>query len=358
VPGDTIALGMSWRAIALLLVVGLLAIAAAAGPLPVAAQRVAPAAVEVILASHLAQPSALAFNPHDGTLWIVNKGGTFDTTTVVTDLDAAAATARTYRDGTAHYLANPNAIAFSPTRNEVATAADFGGGATLWAADREVFRGSIESHLDMVHFTEPALGIAAGADGTRREYWVVNGKARSLDRYFFNEPHELGGQDHSDGVVYRYARGSLRPGPLGIPSHAAFDLATHTLYVADTGNGRIIRFRAPRAATAARVLDDGVHHGMRHERLFAAAGGRVVAVVRKLRRPSGLLLKDGYLIVGEYATGRIHVFTRAGRRRASVDTGLGKNALTGIASAPDGRIYMLDTRRSRLLRLVTPTSLP
>jgi hypothetical protein len=353
---------MSRRVIALLAVAGLLVVVTAAGPLPVSAQRAAPAVVEVVLASHLARPTALAFNPRDGTLWIVNTADTYDMTTVITDVDAAAATARTYRDTTAHYLANPYAITFSPTRNEVVTAAEFGGGPTLWTADLEIFRGSTESHLDMVHYTEPALGIAPGADPARREYWVVNGKERSLDRYFFNEPHVLGGQDHSDGVVYRYRPGSLRSGGRGVPSHAAFDAATQTLYVADTGNGRIVRFRAgpvPPSPARLRVRNGGTHRGMRgHERLFAASGGRVVPLVRKLRRPSGLLLKDGHLIVGEYATGRIHVITLQGRRRASFDTGLGKNALTGIAAAPDGRIYMLDKRRSRLLRLVTPASLP
>jgi DNA-binding beta-propeller fold protein YncE len=351
---------MSARVTALLAVAGLLATASATGALPVAAQRTAPAVVEVVLASQLARPTALAFNPHDGTLWIVNAGGRLDTTTIVADPDAAAATASAYRDTTAHYLANPNAIAFSPTLNEVATAADFGGGPTLWTADRNVFRGSVESHLDMVHYTEPAVGIAPGADSARREYWVINAKARSLDRYFFNKPHELGGTDHSDGVVYRYVPGSLRPGGFGVPSHAAFDPATRILYVADTGNSRIVRFRAGRIPSRARVLNGGKDAGgMRgHERLFASSGGKVVTLVRKLRRPSGLLLKDRHLIVGEYATGLIHVFTLQGRRRATLDTGLGKNALTGIASGPDGRIYMLDARRSRLLRLVAPASLP
>ncbi len=33
-------------------------------------------------------------------------------------------------------------------------------------------------------------------------------------------------------------------------------------------------------------------------------------------------------------------------------------ALAGLAAAPDGRIYFLDARRHRLLRLKTPASLP
>ena len=81
-------------------------------------------------------------------------------------------------------------------------------------------------------------------------------------------------------------------------------------------------------------------------------------VVRNLRQPAGLLLKDRHLIVGEYETGRIRVYTLAGRHRRTVDTGLGKNALAGLAAAPDGRIYFLDARRHRLLRLKTPASLP
>lgn len=316
-------------------------------------ESAAPAAV-VLGAPYLGQPSALAFNPRDGSLWIVNRRGLYDMTTVVTDVTRARATARTYTDSSAHYLVNPTQIAFSPTRNEFATSAEYGGGPTLWPADRGLFSGAQASHLDMVHYSEPALGIAAGADGDRREYWVVNGKTRGIDRYFVNEPHPPGWQDHSDGLVYRYVQGSLRPGrnaaPGGFraPSHAVFDQATGALYVADTGNGRIARFDTEPVPSDARFVE---RLGGVQERLYEVSGGSVTTVVANLREPAGLILRNGHLIVGEFATGRIRVFTLSGRHRRTVDTGLGKNALAGLAAGPDGRIYFADARRHRVLRL-------
>lgn len=90
--------------------------------------------------------------------------------------------------------------------------------------------------------------------------------------------------------------------------------------------------------------------GGAQERLFTVSGGSVATVVRNLRQPAGLVLKDGHLIVGEYETGRIRVPTLGGLLHRAVDTGIGGNALSGLAAAPDGRIYFLDARPNRLLR--------
>jgi sugar lactone lactonase YvrE len=87
------------------------------------------------------------------------------------------------------------------------------------------------------------------------------------------------------------------------------------------------------------------------EQLYHVDGGRVETLVRGLRQPSGLALVDGHLLVGEYATGRISSYTADGVRRKSFLTGVGPRALTGITAAPDGRVYVLDGKRGRLLRI-------
>ena len=228
-----------------------------------------------------------------------------------------------------------------------ATSALIGGGPTLWTGDLAHFRNGQRSHLDMVHRTQPAWGIAAGADSARREYWLFNGLEGSIDRYFFHEPHELGGMDHRDGRVYRYVPNSLTA-VSGVPGHVAFDSATGTVYVADTGNGRIARFRTDGLALLGRgdpLNSQGV------EQLFHVAGGRVDTLVGGLRQPSGLALVRGHLLVGEYATGRLSVYTLDGVRKKSFLTGVGRGALTGITAAPNGRVYVLDRKRGRLLRI-------
>lgn len=308
----------------------------------------APRAADVLLAKGLETPNGLAFNPADGSLWIVdNTPGRFDHMVVIRGLGTKAQKVETFLEPEYHYLAEPTGIAFSRTRPEVATSGLVGDGPTLWTSEQKLFTGARSSHLDMVHYTETVAGIAAGADGVRREYWVANGTTGSFDRYFYNEPHELGGMDHSDGVVYRYAPGSLKP-ILGVPAHVAFDPATNRVFAADTGNGRIaVLDSGPEPVGAPQVISPN----WLPERLFRVDGAQVRTLASGLNRPSGLLLKGRHLLVGERATGRIVVLTLDGRRVRSVDTGVGRNALTGLAADARGRVYFLDGKRGRLLRL-------
>lgn len=304
-------------------------------------------ASEVVLDRKLDHPTDLAFNPRDGSLWIVNDSrGAGNTTVVVRGLGTAAESVEEFVDTSAHYLLDPTGIAFAPENAEFATSALSGGGPTLWTSVPSEFRGSQESHFDMVHWTEPALGIAAGSDAARREYWVVDGRHGAIDRYFFNEPHVLGGADHSDGRVYRYKQGSLKSFRR-LPSHVEFDPTMRAVYIADTGNNRVVRFVAGAVPANARRL----FYLSLPERAFAVRGGMLTTVARGLRRPVGLLLKSGQLYVGEHATGRIVVLSLTGRIVQRIETGVGPNALTGLAEGPDGAIYFLDSRRNRVLRL-------
>jgi hypothetical protein len=327
----------------------LLALALAGVVAPAAGTNAAETQVEVVVDRSLERPMDLAFNPHDGSLWVVNdRAGERNSTVVIRALGTTDQTIEEFVDPSRHYLLDPTAIAFSPVNWEFATSAHGGGGPTLWTSVRSEFHGGMESHLDMVHWTEPALGIAAGADTARREYWVANGRHGSIDRYFFNKPHRLGGTDHADGRVYRYRRGTLRPVP-GLPSHAEFDSSTGAVYVADTGNGRIVRFIPGRSLAKARRIQP-----VRYipERLFLAPGGTVTTVAHGLQRPVGLLLKDGRLFVGEHATGDVVVVTLDGTVERRIATGVGPDALTGLAASADGAIYFLDARRNRVLKLL------
>lgn len=334
-------------AVALALSVGLLAatVSRAEGP-----------ALTVVLAKDLQRPTALAFHPRDGSIWILNYDG--DSTTVVTGTATPRPTIGVFRDYSDHYLNNPTAIAFSPTRNEHATAGDtrndYNGryrandfmGPTLWLSRLMEFDGGTRSHIDMVHHSPLAMGIAAGRDSKRREYWIFNGQAGSIDRYFFNAPHRPGGNDHRDGRTYRYAPNQLQRVE-GVPGHVAFDPVSRLLYVADTGGGRVAALdtRAP-LGTARRIPPT---HGETPLQLIP--NQRLRTVASGFERPAGLLLARGRLVVGDYATGVLTVLRLDGTVESRFDTGLGANALTGLALGPDGGLYFLDARGNRLLRL-------
>jgi hypothetical protein len=339
------------------------ALALLVGLLGATVSRAETPALTVVLDRELQRPTALAFNPRDGSIWIVNYAG--DSTTVVTGVGTPQPSVRRYRDYSDHYLDNPTAIAFSPTRNEFGTTGDsrndYNGrqrgndfmGPTLWTASLAHFDGGTRSHLDMLHHSPLAMGIAAGLDATRREYWVFNGRDQSIDRYFFNEPHELGGTDHRDGQTYRYARTQLRR-VRGVPGHLALDPTSQQLYIADTGRGRIAVLDTRASLQTARPIP----RSHAETPLLLVPKRKLRTLARGFTRPAGLVLARGRLIVGDYATGVLTVLRLDGAVETRFDTGVGPNALTGMALGPDGGLYLLDARRNRLLRLDASSLLP
>jgi sugar lactone lactonase YvrE len=333
-----------------------LAAASAEGQAVSAGPEVTYAKPQVLLRNQLRRPAALAFHPRHGSLWIVNHGAN---SLVIVDR-AASAKRRVLRivDTGPHFLWTPSGIAFNRDGSEFATSQDagvYGGfmGPTLWPGARSKFKAGTRLaaiHLDMLHHSPRSAGIAAGVDETRREYWVFNGTEGSVDRYFFNKPHPPGDNDHGDGLTYRYATGELERRP-GVPAHLALDRATGNLYVADTAHSRVVRFATPDSTDGARMIATG---GPKEGPLYLLPETSVETVVAEgagLQAPSGLALHDGTLWVGDYATGRIHLFGLDGTPVRVIETGLGANSLTGITLGPGGWIYALDARRHRLVRL-------
>jgi hypothetical protein len=316
----------------------------------------ATAAPQVLLRTHLKRPSALAFHPRDGSLWILNHA---DHSLVIVERPASSKR-RVVRlvDTQPHFLWSPSGIAFSRGGSEFATSQDAGAyrgfmGPTLWPGSRAKFKPGIRLgsiHLDMLHHSPHSAGIAAGLDEARREYWVFNGSEGSIDRYFFNQPHPPGDNDHGDGLTYRYATGELERRP-NVPAQLALDRASGDLFVADTGNARVARLRATPSLEGSRIIDLG---GPKEGPLHLMPDTTVETLVPPsagLRAPVGLALHAGTLWVGDYATGRIHLFQLDGTAVRTLDTRLGANSLTGFAIGPGGWVYALDSRRNRLVRL-------
>jgi DNA-binding beta-propeller fold protein YncE len=313
-------------------------------------------AIQVILKSKLDFPTGLAVDPRNGSLWIVNRGN--NSITIVERPGSRRPVVVRSIDSGKHYLYRPAAIAFSRGGDEFATAQDVGGfgigmGPTLWPGNAALFRDNAHLnriHLDMLHHSPYSVGIAAGEDEGKREYWVFSGAARSIDRYFFNEPHPPGHNDHGDGRTFRYAARALARVPK-IPAHLALDRANGHLYIADTGNRRIARLATSTSTGTPHLLNAG---SALEGPLYEVEGSAVETVVpgsAGLKAPSGLLLHAGALWVGDYGTGRIHVFRLDGTRLRAIDTGLGRNSITGIAVSSNGLLYVLDARRNRLVRL-------
>lgn len=232
-------------------------------------------------------------------------------------------------------------------------------GPTLWTSDPSVYNGengsfewSNGSHLDMVHATQYCMGIAYERDNV---YWTFNGAEGALDRYDFVAPHYEGHYDHNDALVSRYllAEGdSLARVPF-VPSNMVIEGSS--LFVADTGHGRVLRFDLASAATE--LITFETHEGLPATMMenlayevIADASALSAAWSTSTPQPSGLALLDAEtLVVADHATGQISLFALDGTPIRTLDTGTGPGlgGLTVLA----GRVYFVQMTERRVYRV-------
>lgn len=308
-----------------------------------------------VVTKKLATPAALAFNPQrPDELWIANRKD--DSLTVASLTEG---TVDRFADQELHFLEAADALSFSDngtfatcgdTRNDYhgsEMANDFMG-PVLWPGSVQDFvtidpTDASKVHLDMMHDTPWCMGIAAAGGNT---YFTFNGVKGTIDWYDFGKPHENGGSDHSDGAKKRFSGMGLKRVE-GVPSHLAFDVASGLLYIADTGNGRIVRLdtgTGTKKSTLKRYPDEVKMTVETGETFDVLVGDGLV-------QPSGLLLHEGFLYVTDAATGILHAYTLDGLAVRELDSGLGTGVLAGLAAGPDGRLYLVDRKKNRVLRL-------
>jgi hypothetical protein len=221
-------------------------------------------------------------------------------------------------------------------------------GVTWWSSDPAIFAiqppGKNGSHLDMLHSTPFGMGVAHQTDSI---YWAFNGDAGSIDKVDFKQPHEPGGDDHSDGAILRYVAGQLERTP-EVPSHLVFDSNKKLLYVADTGHQRIASLdtEAGTMGEPFQAYDPiEVHHFMDQVDLVD------VVPPGTLQAPSGIEFFEDLLFVSDNATSQIHAFDLQGQLVRSLDTGLPPGTLAGIAIGPDQKLYFIDTSTANVTRI-------
>ena len=222
-------------------------------------------------------------------------------------------------------------------------------GPVLWSSDPTIFGAKPTAsqngtHLDMLHETPYCMGIAHESGNA---YFTFNGDAGSLDRYDFHMPHQIGGEDHADGEVFRYARGELLRVP-EVPSHMAWDAKRGVLYVADTGHARLLSVNPAPATRSGEITV--------YEELHASGemtGAEVVELVPPglFELPSGVALAGDVIYVTDNAKSHIYAFNTEGRLLLSFDTGLPAGSLGGIAVGPDKKVYFSDLQTGAVRRV-------
>jgi DNA-binding beta-propeller fold protein YncE len=182
-------------------------------------------------------------------------------------------------------------------------------------------------------------------------YWVFDGFHNAIVKYDFVQPHIVGGDDHSDGKVWRHSEVVVQRSP-GLSSHMEFDPASGWLYIADTGNERIIKMD-PNSGTVTGNLNP---YGETLAGYYNMSGTDWDVVADTgLIKPTGLDIYDGKLLISDYSNGDIIVYditqdpvVEFGR----IETGI-TNQIMGLKVGPEGEIWFVCHTAHELYQLTT-----
>ena len=334
---------------------------------------------EVVIASStdgLDEPRDLEFHPGIGRsdeLWVVNRAD--DSMVILHETGTLEQTSEerldAYRN---HFMEEVSAIAFGAyhdefdyqfgtaqesrnTYNGASNPNDFMGPA-LWPSSLDHFavenqngeNGLLGSHIDMLHESPLGMGIAHDYDNV---YWYNDGFYNELVRYDFQQDHDTGEHDHSDGIVHRYSEIELSRFA-GIPGHMTLDKDTGILYISDTGANRVLWVNThDTTITSVDIYDDPT----RVESL--AEYMRVTDVEwgifdTGISRPSGIALHDGTLFVSQNGNGKITGFNldsdgKGFSNSRTVNTNAG--SIMGLEVGPEGKLWYVDSLNNIVVRL-------
>lgn len=308
----------------------------------------------------LSAPRDLKFNPaHPEQLWVVNK----DTSGVVLFQHPGEAT-QTSEERIdyygRHFMSKVSSLSFASNDtfascqesrddwNDGPQQEDDFMGPTLWSADLKIFAtvnqgdgGKEGSHLDMLHESPLCMGIAWD---TGNVYWAFDGLHGYLVQYNFEKDHGPGGSDHSDGIVHVYSDARVKR-VADVPSHMILDHKSGLLYVADTGNGRVMRLDTKGGSPGGSL--SGNQDGLRD--YSKVVGASFTKFVSGLGEPSGIELNQGRIFVSDHSNGQISAYSLDGKLLDTLATGA--KGIMGITIGPDGKLWYVDRSAQTVVRV-------
>ena len=326
----------------------------------------------------LNNPRDLDFNTYQSDmneLWVINENSaTFDSNfggSTVTFYNAGTDSQWTdYRKDSysGHFMHTASAIAFSDNGSFANTLdiqdangnpSGYFSGCSLWESDTSIYARvnqngpELGSHWDMLHQSPFSVGIAAE---TANIYWLFDGFHNTVAKYNFQEPHsdhEHGGEDHSDGLVYRYDEVVVER-VSGLSSHMVIDQGSDLLYICDTGNNRIIRMNI----NSGSINYSLTPYGENIEGYYSMHNAEYETVIDSgLINPTGIDIYNNYLLVSDYSNGEIIIYNIEQQNNFQeiqrIQTNL-SNDVMGIKVGPDGSIWYVCTNSNKLYQILPP----
>jgi hypothetical protein len=206
--------------------------------------------------------------------------------------------------------------------------------------------GGLGSHVDMLHNTPLCRGIA---HASATVFWVFNAYDSSIDEYNFNKQHQPGGDDHSDGEIYRFVAGKVKGATDGTSSHLFFDASDGFLYIADTGNARIVRLDTKKGTKGGAL--DRQYEPVKDTAMMMGTSVEEIVPAGTLAKPSGIEIHGDLVYVTDAATSTFNVYDKTGMALRSLATDLPAGSLSGFTFGPDEKIYFTDKVGGRILRI-------
>lgn len=324
--------------------------------------------------NNLTSPHDLDFVPgRPGEWWVLNKESGGGSVVIFFDAGKPTQFSQFRRDShNDHFMANAVAIAMGDNGNfcsaqeikNTASASSTFMGPALWSDDTSIFARinqnnwvsgqPLGSHLDMLHQSPYGMGVAHDNGNT---YWYFDGYNSNICRYEFSTPHTIGGDDHSDGKIYRYTGVSVTRKP-NIPSHLALDRQNSWLYIVDGGSGKIIRLKTTSGVKGSNltVPSTATEPLAAYESVINATTETVVA--SGLSMPCGIDYRSGRIIVSDNSDGKIYIYdvtTVPATLKGSISTGAA--GIMGVRIDDNNHIWFVNKTTKELVRIDNPNVL-
>jgi hypothetical protein len=256
-----------------------------------------------------------------------------------------------------HFMLLPTALAFADNTNfanssavlDAHQGAGHFAGPVLWSSDSLIYcqpgPGPLGSHIDMLHQSPFAMGIAADHENA---FWVYDGYNQCVTWYDFVQDHGPGFDDHTDGLVRRYTDFTLTMLNDSVPSHLVMD-AAGLLYIVDNGNARVIRMDTHTGSITG-SFTPYAEYVTEHTIVTGTTWNNYIST--GLIQPSGIDVIGNRLIVTDYSNGDIIIYDNAastGVELGRIHTGV--PGIAGVKIGPDGKIWYVNMLTNQVFRV-------